>query len=288
MDLCRSEPPPSGRLHNIKILKEELFIKDSLVEHPRGVVLITHGIGSHSGRNEEWIQTLNRSGYSVFSYDLPGHGRSRKKKWLFNDFDVLTEALDSVCKMAMKYGGDREIPLFLFGHSMGGLITIDYVIREQPAVDGVVLSAPALDPGEMVRPWMITLAGSLRKIVPGLPILKIPPSQLSRDPSVVQGYENDPLVFQGKIKVVTGYEMLSRMQFVMKNAPDFQLPVLILQGGADTIVRPEVSLAFFNNLSAGDKTLRSYPDMYHELLKDIGKEEVMEDILEWIDARISD
>lgn len=267
-------------------MKEDLYVENSWVDQPRAAVLITHGIGSHIGRSEEWVKDLNNVGISVFGYDLPGHGRTRKGKWLFEDFDVLTDALSTMHEQALEYSEHHRIPLFLFGHSMGGLITIDFVIRYQPRVAGVVLSAPALDPGEILKPWMVSIAGWLRKIVPGLPILRIPANQLSRDLTVVEGYQTDPLVFQGKIKVNTGYEMLSRMQFALKNASEFRATVLIVQGEADKIVRPGISRSFFDGIPVEDKTWKSYPGMYHEVLGDAGKEQVKADILEWLEHRI--
>ena len=273
--------------YNTSTLKEELYINNSLVDLPRAAVLITHGIGSHIGRNEDWVSDLNNAQISVFGYDLPGHGRTRKEKWLFEDFDVLTEALSAMHELALKYCERHRVPLFLFGHSMGGLITIDFVIRHKPRLTGVILSAPALDPGEVVKPWMLGMARWLRKLVPGLPVLRIPADQLSRDLDVVDGYQNDPLVFQGKIKVSTGYEMLSRMNFVLENAGEFLAPVLIVQGEADTIVRPEISRSFFDQIPTKDKTWKSYPGMYHEVLGDKGKEQVKSDILKWLVHRIS-
>lgn len=263
-----------------------LYTNHVLLDQPRAAVILTHGIGSHSGRNETLADRFRKEKISVFAFDLPGHGRSRTEKWLFDDFQVLTEALNQIYQPALEYCDQLGIPLFLFGHSMGGLITIDFVIRHHPRVAGIVLAAPALDTGEIVKPWMIRLAGRLRKWVPGLPILKIPPTQLSRDPNVVSDYQNDPLVFQGKIKVITGYEMLTHMHFAMANANEISFPVLILQGEADKIVRPEVSGRFFEQLDSEDKMLKLYPDMYHELLKDHGKELVFHDLLTWVQERI--
>lgn len=229
---------------------------------------------------------LNSENISVFAYDLPGHGRSLNGRWLFEDFDDLTNALVTVYLKAKNYADSRDVPLFLFGHSMGGLITADFVIRHQPQIAGVILAAPALDPGEIVKPWMIRMAGLLRKIVPYLPIIKIPAVQLSTDPAVVAGYEEDPMVYHGKIRVNTGYELLSRMRFVMENVTEFHVPVLIVQGEADTIVRPEISKSFFDQLPVRDKSWKSYPGMYHEALNDIGKEKVKSDIIGWLKQRL--
>ncbi|HLT94229.1 MAG TPA: lysophospholipase [Membranihabitans sp.] len=265
-----------------------LYMNNALVEQPRAAVILTHGIGSHSGRNSGLAEWFNRERISVFAFDLPGHGRTRTTKWLFDDFQNLTEALHQIYQNAIEYCEIRDVPLFLFGHSMGGLITLDFVIQFQPRVAGVILSAPALDPGDIVKPWMIRLAGQLRKWFPGLPILKIPPTQLSRDVTVVEDYQKDPLVFQGRIKVATGYEMLTRMQYAMENAVSITHPVLIVQGKADKIVRPDVTGRFFDLLGSRDKTLKLYPEMYHELLKDHGKERVFHDLLAWLEEHIQE
>lgn len=267
-------------------MNSNLYTKEDLVNQPRATILITHGLGEHCGRYDEWVFDLKKEGISVFRYDLPGHGQSRSDSWLFKDFDELVSALQFQYQKASEYSKREGIPLFLFGHSMGGLITADFVTRFHPQARGVILSAPALDPGEVVKPWMISLAGWLRRVVPGLPILSLPPEQLSRDPEVVAGYKEDPLVFHGKIRVNTGYELLSKMREVQGKAEKFQLPVLMIQGQGDQIVRPAVSKSFFDDLTAKDKSWHSYAKMYHEVLNDIGNKKVKEDILNWLEQRI--
>lgn len=264
-----------------------LYTKKDLVPQPRAIILMTHGLGEHSRRYDKWVFDLNQDRISTFRFDLPGHGRSRTGTWLFKDFNKLTTALGSQYMDARKYAENHNIPLFLFGHSMGGLVTADFVIRSSPDVAGVILSAPLLDPGEVVRTWMIQAAGWLKEIAPGLPIMQVPPDQLSRDKDVVAQYKNDPLVHHGRIRVNTGYELLSRMKEVNDSVEKFNAPVLMLQGQADKIVRPEVSESFFNQLKLEDKTWHSYADMYHEILNDIGNDRVKTDIVEWLSNRIS-
>lgn len=265
---------------------QHMYIQKDLVDNPRGVVLITHGLGEHSGRYDDWVLDLNRADISVLRYDLPGHGRSRKGDWLFEDFEVLVAALESQYTIAMDYSEAERVPLFLFGHSMGGLITADFVTRFSPKTAGVILSAPALDAGEIVKPWMIRMAGLLRKVLPGLPVLSLPPEQLARDPEVVTGYKKDPLVYHGKIKVKTGYELLSRMEVVKQKGNAFHHSLLMVQGQSDQIVRPEVAKTFFDQVSAEDKSWHSFAGMYHEVLHDIGNEKVKAVILKWVDQRM--
>ena len=134
---------------------------------------------------------------------------------------------------------------------------------------------------------MIKAAGWLRKILPGLPLMHVPPEQLARDPEVIAKYKGDPLVFHGKIRVNTGYELLSKMKEVKDNVEKFNAPVLMVQGQEDKVVRPEVSNSFFNQLTVKDKNWHSYAGMYHEVLNDLGNERVKEDIMEWLSYRIS-
>lgn len=267
-------------------MNSNLFTKEDLVKQPRATVLITHGLGEHSHRYDDWVIELNGKEISVFRYDLPGHGRTRQQSWLFNDFDQLADAIQSQYNHAHEYSVGKGIPLFLFGHSLGGLITADFAMRSNPQVEGVILSAPALDAGEAVKPWMMRMAGWLRKLVPGLPILQIPQEQLANDPKVVSEYKNDPLVYHGKIRVNTGYAMLSRMSEAKKRVKEFTHPVLMVHGEADQIVRAEETRKFFDQLSVEDKTWHSYAGMYHEILNDIGNEKVKADISQWLDKRI--
>lgn len=270
----------------MELQETKLFTKEDLIQEPCAAVLITHGLGEHCGRYDEWVFDLNQADISVFRYDLPGHGKSRSGSWLFKDFDELVTALQAQYQKALDYSKTKKVPLFLCGHSMGGLITADFVIRFDPHVRGVILSAAALDAGEVVKPWMIRIVGLLRKVLPGLPILSVPPEQLSRDPEVVNGYKDDPLVYHGKIRVNTGYELLSHTEAVKAGVKEFHRPVLMLQGQADKIVRPEVSNFFFDQLTVEDKTWHSYAGMYHEVLNDIGNEKVKEDIMDWLEQRM--
>lgn len=263
----------------------ELYVTRDLVSSPKAVVLLTHGLAEHLHRYDDWVQDLNRSHISVFRYDFPGHGRSRKKEWLFRDFRKLTDALFTRYQTASQYAKEQEIPLFLFGHSLGGLTTAGFVSGYQPEAAGVILSAPSLDPGDMVSPFLIRIARVARYVLPGLPVMKLPPKLVSEDPQVVVSYESDPLVYQGKIKVRTGYEILKRMQEVIQDVKNFHLPVLMLQGEEDQIVRPEETKSYFDKIPVEDKTFVMYEGVFHEILNSTKKEKAKKDILEWIQAR---
>lgn len=265
---------------------EKIYEKKDTVEHPRAGVLITHGLGEHLHRYDHWVQHLNSAGISTFRYDLPGHGRTRKKEWLFQNFGILTEAIQKQYDEAAEYCVRNHIPLFLFGHSLGGLITAGFVTDSQPEARGVILSAPAMDPGDLVSPILKRLAGMAQKILPGLPVLKLPPEKVSEDPAVVQAYTEDPLVYTGKIKARPGYEMLVRMEEVRSRAEKFDLPLLMLHGSGDEIIRPEKTKSYFEMISAEDKTYTLFPGVYHELLNSFQKEEVMHRILTWIEDRV--
>src|SRR5699024_81277 len=165
------------------------------------------------------------------------------------------------------------------------LTTAGFVSEFQPEAAGVVLSAPSLDPGEVVSPFLIRLAGIARHVLPGLPVLKLPPEYISEVSQVVDSYMSDPFIYQGKIKIRTGYEILNKMQKVLQDVRKFHLPVLMLQGEEDRIVRPEKTKSYFDDIMVEDKVFIMYKEVFHEILNSSKKEEAKKDILTWMNDR---
>ena len=176
-------------------------------------------------------------------------------------------------------------PVFFFGHSMGGLIALRAGLASADPVAGLILSAPALGVDEDLFPWLRKLALIGSRWFPRLRIARLGSSMLSRDPEVVADFRADPLVFHGRIPTRTGAEVFRMSDETAGRAEELTLPLLILQGTGDAVVSPGASEAFYRQAASGDKTLRLYPGLYHDLPREPEKQEILAEIAAWITGR---
>jgi alpha-beta hydrolase superfamily lysophospholipase len=264
----------------------ELYVQHLLPEGaPRAHLVIVHGYAEHSGRYAHVAEFFAGNGYAVHLFDLRGHGRSGGKKAYVDRFEHylkdLTMVLDPLKREA------KERPLFLLGHSMGGAVVAWYVLSRQPKhVDGVILSGALLKVGSSVSPFLQNISSVVGEWLPGLKTVRLDTSTLSRDPEVVRAYETDPLVYNGPTYARAGAEMIGLSKRLYAGLERFDLPALILHGSADRLTDPEGSRALAQRAASADKTLKVYEGLYHEILNEPEREEVMRDILEWMEARI--
>ena len=172
--------------------------------------------------------------------------------------------------------------MILYGHSMGGLIGVSYVLQHQAEIDGLVASAPSLKAGESITPATITLARILSVVAPKLGVQALDSNFLSHDKAVVEAYDNDPLVYRGKIRARLGSETLSTMSRVEAQFPSITLPLLILQGSEDKIVNEAGARLLYEKAGSKDKTLKIYEGFYHEVHNEPGNARVFADIEDWL------
>jgi acylglycerol lipase len=245
-------------------------------------VVIVHGINEHGGRYARLAEDLNRRGYAVYVMDLRGHGRSegdRAMIWEFdqylNDVEVLLE------RVAARQPGK---PLFLFGHSMGGAIVALLAITRSPKVQGIVLSAPAVQIAGGVFPILRRLAALVSMLWPTLRVTRMGSRFISRDPAVVESFRNDPLVFHGRFPVRTGAEILRAAKRIQAGASRITLPLLVLHGTGDIVTDPRGSRLLVSRATSTSKTLQLYTGLYHEVLSEPEREQVLADLLEWLDG----
>jgi len=249
----------------------------------RGNVLVVHGHGDHSGRYRNVVNQLVPAGYAVHAYDLRGHGHSEGERGFLMAWEEFRLDMDAVVNHVR--GESVGKPLFFYGHSLGGLIALDYLLHFPDAAHGLVTSAPLVGtPG--ISPVIIAVARILSRIAPRTMLhTSTDAGGISRDPTVVQAYINDPLVHDwGSARF--GGETLSRGKWVQEHVPELNLPVLVLQGGDDRIALPVNSHRLFNSAGSDDKTYREYPEGYHEPHNDLDYEMVLGEVVAWIDARI--
>jgi len=263
----------------------ELFARAWTPERdPRAVVVISHGLAEHSGRYEGLAARLVQEGFAVFALDHRGHGKSGgAARANIGRFEHVVRDLGAfVARAQGEHPGRRMI---LFGHSMGGLIALACALHDQQALHALVLSAPALAAGEAASPLKLLAARLLSVIAPSTGALTLPASAVSRDPSVVRAYEQDPLVFRGSIPARTLVELLGAMTATAARAPELRLPVLVQHGTADQLVPLLAVQPIYRRL--GDertRSLRTYEGLYHEVYNEPERERVIGDLVRWLEA----
>lgn len=251
-------------------------------DDPTSVVLLVHGAAEHTGRYVELAGRLVDAGHAVYGVDHHGHGRSDGKQGNLGRMSGVVADLDSLRRIA-EYA-HPDVPVFILGHSLGGLIALDYLVTKgQDGIAGVVLSGAAVDPsvGSAIERAM---APVLSALVPNLPIVDLGADNISRDLDVVAAYRADPLVYHGRIRARTGAEVLSAISRVSAGLPSLTLPVLVLHGGADAIAAPSGGQLVHDTIGSPDNTLRIYDGLFHEIFNEPEKDDVIADVLSWLDA----
>lgn len=250
---------------------------------PRAVVAIVHGFGEHCARYNYLIDKLAPRGFVVYGFDQRGYGRSAGKRGSIESWDEYRQ--DVATFLALVREQRPGLPLFLFGHSLGGLIAAHYVLNDQSGLDGVVLSAPMLTPPK-VAPALRTVAKVLSRVTPQMSIdIGLDAAGISREPAEVRRYVDDPLVHsKGTPRLST--ESDKTIAWTQENAGRLTIPLLIIHGDADPIVPIAGSQQFYRHAGSEDKVFKIYPGGYHESINDIHRAEVLADIHAWLERHV--
>lgn len=249
---------------------------------PRAVMVLIHGFNAHSGYMAWRAEQFAASGLSAYALDLRGRGRSEGERFYVEKFsDYLTDVNTLVSQARSENLG---LPIYVLGHSAGGVIASSYVFEHQDEIAGLVCESFAFDVG---LPHLVQLAlQGVSHIAPHVHVFSLNNADFSRDPKAVERMNNDPLIAKESQPAETASEMLKAAERLKANMPHFNVPVLILHGTADKATRPAGSQYFYDHAGSTDKTLRLYEGHFHDLLNDVDKEKVMADIQAWLDARI--
>ena len=263
----------------------EVFFQQWMPAHaPRGILLVVHGAAEHSGRYARFAAHFVTRGYGVAALDHIGHGRSQGTPGYIRNFADYVETLDGFRELIQQEHG--SVPLMLLGHSMGGLISCCYLLQNQDDFVGCVLSGPAIKTDLQPPWWQRTLIRFFSMVWPKLGVLQLDATGVSRDPLEVQQYLDDPLVYGGKLSARKVSQLFAAMQWVQEQVADIRLPLLLLHGGADTLTAPAGSQFLYDHVSSEDKTLKIYPELYHEIFNEPERAQVFADIEAWLDARL--
>lgn len=251
---------------------------------PKAILLVIHGLAEHSGRYMNVVNFLVPSGYAVYGIDHIGHGKSDGKRVYVKRFQDYTKTLKNYFDMIREW--QPEKPIFLIGHSMGGLISAAYLLEHQDELSGAVLSGPGIKVPDNISQAIIFVGKMLSIITPKAGLIQMDAEGVSRDPAVVDAYVNDPLVYTGKITARLGAELLKAMQYVTDQAPKIRLPIMIVQGSDDKLVDPSGAQLLYDLVSSKDKTIKIYNGFYHEVFNEPEHEQVLNDVKTWIEAHL--
>jgi alpha-beta hydrolase superfamily lysophospholipase len=249
----------------------------------RGVVTIVPGFNSHSGYYEWVASQLTANGLAVYSIDLRGRGRSDGERFYVQNFeDYVTDVASFV---AIVKEQEKGFPVFMLGHSAGGVVACSYTLDHQDELVGLICESfayqvPAPD-------FALAVLKGLSHIAPHAHVLKLHNEDFSRDTKIVDFMNNDPLIAHETQPTQTVAAMVRADERLKKEFPKITLPILIIHGTKDKATKPSGSQHFFETAGSKDKTLKLYEGSFHDPLNDLDKQLVMADILSWINKRIS-
>jgi alpha-beta hydrolase superfamily lysophospholipase len=245
-------------------------------------VVIVHGYAEHKGRYRQLVEDLVKAGYACLLLDLRGHGDSGGRRGHVSSFEEYRTDLDSFLD-EVRAAPAPPSPLLLLGHSLGGLIALDFVLHRPDVFDALAVSSPYLAPAFPIPFFKRTLLPPVAGFVPTLAVpTGLDPSWLSHDAQVVDAYAADPKVFS---TVTLGWftEIRKAQAEVFEKAPAIVSPILVQIGSADPIADPNRTRALVDRLGSASKRLLVYPDFFHEVFNELKRAQVVSDLLAWLD-----
>jgi len=255
----------------------------------KGLVLVVHGFGEHCGRYDRIAKLIAAEGFEVYALDHQGHGRSEGDRAYFERFAHMVDDVITLGKRALAEHAPQSPPLFILGHSMGGLIASHAAERAKVELNGFkgcILSGPALkeDP-KSAPPLLIKIGRVISRILPKFALDPLPGEFVSRDCVVVEQYKNDPLNYQGGMRARVGIEILDAMQQIQGKAHQCQWPLLLMQGTHDRLVNPEGAELFYENFGGQDKQLMMLDQRFHEILNEPDGLNTLQVMIAWLSER---
>jgi acylglycerol lipase len=270
--------------YNIKLKNGQVLrgLMASPGDNTRANIVFIHGLGEHIGRYAEWADWLNKEGFGFTGVDLPGHGKSDGSRGNIKSYDLTDEMIEILLNgVRNTFPG---IPVFLYGHSLGGGIILDYILRKAPEIKGAIATAPWLRLSFQPSKFKIGLANIMKNIMPNL----AQPSGLvvdhiSHDITVIEKYKSDSLVHD-KISVSLFQNAMSAGANSLDNASGLKIPLLLMHGSDDLICSPEGSREFASRTNLAE--LKIWDGGYHELHNELFRSVVFAWLLNWLNKTI--
>jgi len=264
----------------------EIFTQHWLPDGPpRAVIVLVHGYAEYSGRYAHVAAHLTAHNFAVYALDHRGHGRSGGLRVMVRDFEEYCADLRTYVDSIRTHHPD--VPLFLYGHSMGSLISLLFAFRWQDELSGLITSGTALHLGgtnALLLPFvrMLSWWTPRASLIPPLDAAGI-----SRDPEVVARYTNDPLVYRGSMRIGLVTALLRASQTCIDRLPELRLPYLALHGGADPLTLPSSARVIQERSGSPDTTVKIYDGLYHELHNEPEHDRVLADVTAWLEAHLN-
>ena len=253
-------------------------------DQPVCALILVHGFGEHGGRYQYLVEHLCAANIAVFSFDLRGHGKSAGRR---GHIDSMEDYRGDIAAFVDKVESQNPgLPKFIYGHSMGSLLVLDFILRHPEGLAGTIISGAGLEPAGVATAPVVFLARLLSVVWPVFPIrLPVDSSALSRDENEIAAYENDPLVHNVSTARMAN-ELLNTIDRIKDQPQAMQLPILMVHGEADRVNLPSGSRNFISGVVFPDKKLLLYPDGYHEMHNDFDRDAVFTDISGWLLERV--
>lgn len=249
---------------------------------PRGVLVIVPGFNSHSGYYAATGAKLAADGLAVYAVDLRGRGKSDGERFYVESFADYASDVGGL--IAVAKSTHPGLPVYLLGHSAGGVVACIYTLDHQEELAGLVCESFAF---QVPAPdFALAALKGLSHLAPHAHVLRLPNKDFSRDPSVVAKMDADPLIANETQPTRTMAELARADDRLKREFKTITLPVLILHGTQDHATKPAGSQMFYDTAGSSDKTLKLYDGHFHDLLNDVGREQILADIAGWIDARL--
>ncbi len=253
-----------------------------LGDAPKAAIVLVHGLGEHSARYEHVAERFTATGYDIHTYDLRGHGRSEGERTYIEDIKEHTGDLDRFVTAVRSR--TANLPLFLLGHSMGGAISARFLIDGDRGLRGAILSAPAVRRAGILGKPLEAIFMFFAQRWPHFHAPAIKGERVTRDPDMASRYDADPLVDHAGVTIGTFAAIVRGTREIDARSNEILLPVLLAHGTKDKLVKHIASERLHERVGSQDKTLKIYEGLYHEILNEPEREQVMQDMLDWLDA----
>jgi len=272
----------SSKTFHFELNKTKLYGQIWEPTKPKAVVVLVHGMGEHIFRYTDFvIPKLVENNYVVIGFDQFGHGKSEGKRGHCPNYEALLNMIEAVIKKGEEQFSD--LPMYLYGHSMGGNLVINYILKKTNKIKGVIATSPFLRLAFQPPKWKMVIGKLLLKIAPSIALSsELEVEAISRDKKEVKIYEDDKMVHD-KISPMYTFPIIENGAWAIKNANKLKTPMLVLHGTGDRIIDYKASEEFCKKTEKA--TIKLFEDGYHELHHDLCKEEFMETILTWINRK---
>ncbi|WIV11605.1 alpha/beta hydrolase [Proteiniborus sp. MB09-C3] len=260
----------------------ELYSVKDVPEKAKGIVVVVHGFAEHLGRYEYLTKRLNDQGYGVYRFDNRGHGKTKGERGHIKKFEDFLYDADTIVEMAKEE--NNSLPIYMLGHSMGGFITASYGVKYRDKLKGQIFSGAATATSSQVKGIKGHMFKALNKIAPKIRIKNPISKTLCKNQDVVEDYLKDELNLKEATLNFYVEFLVKGVKWLNSHIDQYDYPCLILHGGDDKIVPKEASENFYSRIQSKDKKIILYEGLYHEIMNEKTRDQVMDDICIWLDA----